>query len=142
MNPEPGRADKEGFALLFAPIPGDAVALRAMLRGLRLGVVACASPQEFYDRLADDALLAVLTEEALVQCQAEQLKAVLERQPPWSDIPLLALAGREAARVDQGAGLGLSLAAGFVRKHDGHIELESEPGQGTRVTLRFPRQAA
>lgn len=42
----------------------------------------------------------------------------------------------------QGAGLGLSLAAGFVRKHDGHIELESEPGQGTRVTLRFPRQAA
>jgi signal transduction histidine kinase len=41
----------------------------------------------------------------------------------------------------QGAGLGLALAAGFVRKHHGHIDLESHPGQGTRVTLRFPRVA-
>lgn len=41
----------------------------------------------------------------------------------------------------QGAGLGLALAAGFVRKHHGHIELESQAGNGTRVTLRFPRVA-
>jgi signal transduction histidine kinase len=42
----------------------------------------------------------------------------------------------------QGAGLGLSLVAGFVRKHNGHVELETGVGQGTRVTLRFPRCAA
>lgn len=42
----------------------------------------------------------------------------------------------------QGAGLGLALAAGFVRKHHGHIDLDSHPGQGTRVTLRFPRLAS
>jgi len=41
----------------------------------------------------------------------------------------------------QGAGLGLALTAGFVRRHDGHIELHSEVGQGTTVTLRFPRCA-
>jgi len=37
-----------------------------------------------------------------------------------------------------GAGMGLSLAAGFVRKHKGHIDLETEAGQGTRISLRFP----
>ena len=37
-----------------------------------------------------------------------------------------------------GAGLGLALAAGFVRKHHGHIGVESGAGQGTCVTLHFP----
>jgi signal transduction histidine kinase len=41
----------------------------------------------------------------------------------------------------QGAGLGLSLAAGFARRHHGHIDLESRVGEGTRVTLRFPGRA-
>ncbi|MGZ5272628.1 MAG: hybrid sensor histidine kinase/response regulator, partial [Ramlibacter sp.] len=45
-------------------------------------------------------------------------------------------------RRGQGAGLGLSLAAGFARRHQGHIDLESEPGRGTTVTLRFPRHNA
>ena len=40
-----------------------------------------------------------------------------------------------------GAGLGRALAAGFVRKHHGHIDLESRAEQGTCVTLRFPLQA-
>lgn len=39
----------------------------------------------------------------------------------------------------QGAGLGLSLAAGFARRHHGHIDLETGVGRGTRVVLRFPR---
>ena len=41
-----------------------------------------------------------------------------------------------------GAGLGLSVAAGLVRKHDGHIALAAAPEGGTHVTLRFPRHPA
>ncbi|MFN0262317.1 ATP-binding protein [Tepidamorphus sp. 3E244] len=39
----------------------------------------------------------------------------------------------------RGPGLGLSLARGFAIKHGGEITLESEPGQGTTVTIRLPR---
>ena len=89
-------------ALLFAPLAGDAHALREVLEGLGLRPRACRNPQEFYAGLADDVALAVLTEEALVLCKTDDLAAMLRCQPPWSDLPLLALAGCETARVDRG----------------------------------------
>ncbi|MFT5568128.1 MAG: two-component system NtrC family sensor kinase, partial [Cyclobacteriaceae bacterium] len=37
-----------------------------------------------------------------------------------------------------GAGLGLYLSQGIIKKHFGEIKLESHPGQGTTVTLFLP----
>ncbi|PTL84944.1 nitrogen regulation protein NR(II) [Vitiosangium sp. GDMCC 1.1324] len=42
----------------------------------------------------------------------------------------------------QGTGLGLTMVAQIVRNHGGRIELESEPGQGTCVTLWWPATLA
>lgn len=39
-----------------------------------------------------------------------------------------------------GAGLGLPLVQSLMRLHGGSLTLESEEGQGTRVTVRFPRE--
>ena len=38
-----------------------------------------------------------------------------------------------------GTGLGLLIVRRIIREHGGEIEVESEPGEGTRVSLFFPR---
>jgi PAS domain S-box-containing protein len=40
--------------------------------------------------------------------------------------------------IGRGTGLGLSMVYGAVKAHRGEVALASEPGRGTRVTLRFP----
>ena len=42
-------------------------------------------------------------------------------------------------RSHEGAGLGLSLVKVLTEAHGGTLELESEVGQGTKVTLIFPK---
>jgi signal transduction histidine kinase len=41
-----------------------------------------------------------------------------------------------------GTGLGLALCHEIVRSHGGAIEIESEPGRGTRVQVSFPVRSA
>ncbi|HET7747632.1 MAG TPA: ATP-binding protein [Vicinamibacteria bacterium] len=44
--------------------------------------------------------------------------------------------------VGQGTGLGLAICHGIVTSHGGHIDVASEPGRGTRISLVFPRPRA
>ncbi len=40
--------------------------------------------------------------------------------------------------VGQGTGLGLSISYGIIKRHNGEIIAESEPGEGTTFTIRLP----
>jgi PAS domain S-box-containing protein len=40
---------------------------------------------------------------------------------------------------ERGSGLGLAIVHGLMEQHRGFVELDSEPGKGTSVTLFFPR---
>src|SRR5262249_8306469 len=39
---------------------------------------------------------------------------------------------------DRGTGLGLAMAYGIIQRHNGSIDIESEPDRGTTFTLRLP----
>lgn len=43
--------------------------------------------------------------------------------------------------IGSGTGLGLSVSYGIIKKHQGHIEVESELGRGTSFTIYLPREA-
>ncbi|MEA2761440.1 MAG: two-component system, OmpR family, sensor kinase, partial [Gemmatimonadaceae bacterium] len=49
--------------------------------------------------------------------------------------------GDTARSRTDGAGLGLSIARWIAREHGAEISLTSEPGQGTRVVVTFPKAA-
>src|SRR5207253_2577883 len=44
------------------------------------------------------------------------------------------------AKGPQGTGLGLSITYGIVTRHGGRIVVESEPGRGSSIRLRFPKR--
>jgi len=46
--------------------------------------------------------------------------------------------GDAARRQAEGAGLGLAIARWIADAHGARIELQSQPGAGTRVRLSFP----
>jgi len=43
--------------------------------------------------------------------------------------------------IGQGTGLGLSMVSGFAKQSDGHVRIDSVPGQGATVELYLPRHA-
>jgi signal transduction histidine kinase len=47
---------------------------------------------------------------------------------------------RSQGSKHRGAGLGLSIVKSLVELHGGDMTLDSEPGRGTRITVRFPER--
>ncbi len=69
------------------------------------------------------------------------LIAVEDQGPgiPAADIPRLF--EPFFSRKEGGTGLGLYVSHGIVERHGGQIEVDSTPGEGTRITLELPLEA-
>jgi signal transduction histidine kinase len=56
----------------------------------------------------------------------------------WKALVPFAQVSSDLSRKYEGTGLGLPLSKGFVEMHGGTLKIDSEPGHGTTVTVRFP----
>ncbi|MBA3962361.1 MAG: response regulator [Chthoniobacterales bacterium] len=45
-----------------------------------------------------------------------------------------------STKGNRGTGLGLSMTFGVIKRHEGELEIESEPGRGTTFRINFPSQ--
>jgi signal transduction histidine kinase len=75
----------------------------------------------------EDGMMVFSVEDQGVGIPKDQLGRVFER-----------FESRSHGSKHRGAGLGLSVAKSLVEAHGGNLALDSEPGRGTRVTVRFP----
>ena len=75
------------------------------------------------------------------RAQGDRVNIVLEdngRGISSDDLPRIFDPGFTTKGVGVGTGLGLSIVHQIVEAHHGQIEIQSEPGKGTRVSLTFP----
>jgi len=79
----------------------------------------------------EDGMMAFTVEDMGVGIPKDQQRRVLER-----------FETRSQGSKHRGAGLGLSIVKSLVELHGGSMSLDSEPGRGTRVTVRFPESGA
>jgi hypothetical protein len=90
-------ADAENLSvLILAPTGQDALLIQRVLANTGISGVICHSLGELTDMLSRGAGTLLLAQEALQSKQLEALVGALQRQPPWSDLPitLLTLCGR------------------------------------------------
>jgi PAS domain S-box-containing protein len=110
------------------PIRGDASALNLAFMNLCVNAVdamAGGGTLTLRSRNLDDDWVEVMVEDT----GCGMARAVLERavDPFFTTKP-----------VGKGTGLGLAMVYSTVKAHRGQLEIQSEPGRGTRVRARFP----
>jgi DNA-binding response OmpR family regulator len=78
---------------VFAPIGRDAEIAGRLLQPHQYSVVSCCDLDHVLASL-NDTLCLIVTEEALLQYDRTRLASWIDRQPPWSEYPVIVLATR------------------------------------------------
>jgi cell cycle sensor histidine kinase DivJ len=160
---EAGRLEIAQERLALAPLVescGEMLLLRAQQAGLRLDIkLAPHLPEIVADKVALRQVLINLISNAVkftpfggsveVSVKTSGTDVVINVADTGIGISEadLALVGRPFFQVGsaydrpyEGTGLGLSVVKGLIALHGGEMEIKSTLGEGTRVTVRLPRQ--
>jgi len=113
------------------PMTGDASALSHVLMNLCVNAM---------DAMAEGGTLTLVTRnvgEGLVEVEVRDVGCGMSREVlDRAMVPFFT-----TKEVGKGTGLGLAIVYAVVKAHAGQVDIQSEPGRGTRVTLSFPAGA-
>jgi two-component sensor histidine kinase len=87
------RAPDTPRVCVLAPTGRDGEVARTLLADVAIGATICPDPATFVACLGEHAC-AIVTDEALLRADREDLAAWVRRQPPWSDFPFVLLTVR------------------------------------------------
>jgi signal transduction histidine kinase/ActR/RegA family two-component response regulator len=88
-------SSREQRVLVLAPTGRDASLTCALLSEGGLAAEACPSIEDLCRSISEGAGVLLIAEEALPPSAVQLLGETLDHQPPWSDIPVIVLAGGE-----------------------------------------------
>jgi hypothetical protein len=81
--------------LVCAPIGRDAELASQLLAAEGMATEICESIEQLCETMSDETGAVLMGEEALTPSAVRVLVERLDVQPPWSDLPVIVLAGRE-----------------------------------------------
>jgi len=99
-----GRGSENGV-LVLAPAGVDNLLIGKALDAAAIPVELCPNVEKLCDSLTETVGTIVISEEAMTPEAIQKIAAVLENQPPWSDLPIIVLTGGGAGdrRTEQAA---------------------------------------
>ncbi len=112
---------------------GDESRVRQVIYNLLSNAVGFSNPGDTIKVSCwrENGMIAFSVEDQGVGIPKDQQRRIFER-----------FESRSFGSKHRGAGLGLSIVKSLVELHEGDMRLDSEPGRGTRVTVRFPEATA
>lgn len=112
------RGDRTRIKQIFINLAGNAIKFTPPQGSVRVTA----------ETMPDGGILVKITDTG-IGIAPEDITKILE---PFGQV------ANSLARAHEGAGLGLPLAKLLTERHDGSLQIESRPDQGTTITLRFP----
>lgn len=112
---------------------GDAQRVRQVLQNLLSNAVGFSKPEGVIHMSCwrEDGAMVFAVEDQGIGIPKDEQARIFDR-----------FESRSQGSKHRGAGLGLSIVKSLVDLHGGTTELDSEPGRGTKVTVRFPERGA
>jgi signal transduction histidine kinase/CheY-like chemotaxis protein len=120
------RGPRPERAVILAPVGRDAAVAAAMLAEQGIGSIVCPALPDLIGLLDEGAGFVLVTEEALIGGDLRALKAWLDVQPEWSDLPFVLLTHR-------GGGLERNPAAGRFLEVLGNVTFLERPFHPTTL---------
>jgi signal transduction histidine kinase/ActR/RegA family two-component response regulator len=131
--------ERDGRVLLLTPTGRDADLTWRYLSEVGIAVEVCAGMEELCEKWAEGAGAALIAEEALSQEDTRRLLDTLDKQPAWSDFPLVVLTrGGETTPVETEAlkSLGNALNVTLVERPTRIITILSAVRSALRARRR------